>query len=435
MIMAMAGTLNTRGVARADWPQFRGPHGDGRAEARDLPHSWSVLRNLDWQVSLPGSGWSSPVFVGERIWLTAAEPQVYRDEQKEEREAALADKPSDYQAHAAVTLLAIEVDVTSGRLLRRIELGVVPRPPPIHPWNSYASATPVTDGERLVCHFASLGTYAIDVRSGRTLWQRRIEVDDSLGGGGSPILAGPAVIVACDGESSQSILALHKETGETLWQTPRPPLDVVADRQRVACSTPLLVQHGEQEQVIVPGAQWIVAYDPRTGREWWRVNHGVGYHVVPRPVYAAGRVYCCTGYPKPQLWAIRVTGNGDVTTTHVDWIYDRQVPEVASPALVGDEIYLVSVVGVVNCLDRRSGQHLWQTRLNSTVVASPLVADGKLYVCCRDGVTVTLQQGRELHELGRSQMGGLQAASPAVWQNSLIFRSSEGLYRVRSGER
>src|SRR5262249_47991160 len=158
-------------------------------------------------------------------------------------------------------------------------------------------------------------------------------------------------------------------------------------------------EHGGRKQAIIPGAQWVVSYDPATGAELWRVSFGDGHAIIPRPVFRDGLAYICTGYMKPQLWAIRVDGSGDVTDSHVVWKFDRQVPEIGSPVIAGDQIYFASSLGIVTCLEGKTGDIVWQHRLGGNYAASPLAAEGKLYFTSREGLTTVLRPGREYEEV------------------------------------
>ena len=415
-----------------DWPQFRGPQGDGHAAATGLPTTWGgFVHPPAWQAEIPGSGWSSPIAVGDRVWLTSAEQTALTVEALRKKLSENPHGELDFQAHASVTLFAVEVDAGSGKLLRRLDLIAWDDPPPIHVSNSYASPTPVTDGQRLYCHFGSLGTVGVDMGSGRVLWKRRFAVEEITGPGGSPVLDGELLILACDGADQQFLVAVNKWTGDTVWRTPRPRIDAAEGALRRAFSTPLVVEYGGRRQLISAGAQWVVGYDPASGRELWRASFGGGYAVVPRPVFRDGMVYVCTGYLKPELWAVRVDGSGDVTRTHVAWRYDRQVPEISSPVVVGNEIYFVSSKGVATCLEAESGRLLWQRRLGGNFAASPLAADGKLYFSSEEGTTIVLLPGREYRELARNQLFGRTLASLAVAGNSLLIRTDQLLYCVR----
>src|SRR5262245_38400158 len=266
-------------AAAADWPQFRGPHGDGTAEARNLPTAWGGFGTIAWQVEIPGRGWSSPIVLGDRIWLTHAETTALSDREREKRlaDSVLRDFAEQFQAHAAVTLYAAEYDAKTGDLLRNVELFTCKAPPPIHATNTYATPTPASDGERLYCHFGPLGTAALDLKTGEVAWQQRFIFDDITGPGSSPLLVRDKLIFPCDGVDQQFVVALDKRTGQVAWKTPRPKIDAAEGKHRRAFSTPLWFVHAGREQVVVPAAQWACSYDPENGRELWRVNFGDGH--------------------------------------------------------------------------------------------------------------------------------------------------------------
>ena len=414
-----------------DWLQFRGPRGDGITDVKGLPTKWSDGENIAWQTEIPGRGWSSPIVLRDRIWLTTAEPLALPTKEREARLAKLPYVPQDLTAHAAVTVYAIELDAATGQRLRQIELFTAENPPIIHASNSYASPTPVCDGKHLYCHFGSLGTCALELAGGKVAWHERHAIDEITGGGGSPVLWNDLLIFACDGADEQFVLALDKATGKTVWKTPRPPIDASDAKLRRAFSTPLVVTHAGREQLLLPGAQWACSYEPASGKELWRVNIGDGHAVVPRPVYQDGIAYICTGFMKPQLWAIRVDGTGDVTDTHVIWSHDKQVPEISSPLVFGGEIYFVSSLGVATCLDAQTGEQLWQERLGGNFAASPLFAGGKLYFTSQVGTTTVVQPGRKFAELTKNQLFGQTMASLAVCGDGLLIRTSSHLYCVR----
>lgn len=419
-------------VRAQDWLQFRGPSGDGvAAGVKSLPERWGGFEGPAWQAEIPGSGWSSPIVVAGRIWLTSAEQTALDAKARERKLATNPILTPDFQTHASVTLLAIEVDAVGGKILRKLELFTVADPKPIHAQNTYASPTPVCDGERLYCHFGSLGTVCLEMKSGEVLWKKVLPVDDITGPGGSPVLWKHNLIFACDGADQQFVIALHKLTGEEAWRTSRPPIDADDDKLRRAFSTPLVISHAGKEQLIVPGAQWVCSYEPASGQELWRASFGAGHAVVPRPVFKDGLVYICTGFMKPELWAIKVDGSGDVTDSHVVWTHDKQVPEISSPLVSGNEVYFVSSKGVATCLDAKTGEPIWQHRLGGNFAASPLLADGKLYFTSQEGMTTVLRPGREFQELARNQHFGQTLASLAVAGDALLVRTQSQLFCLR----
>ena len=417
----------------ADWRQFRGPNGDGSAvAAKNLPHSWGELFDPPaWKTELPGLGWSSPIVIGGRIWVTASESTSLPA-------AAAASKLSKhkygeevFQTDASVKLFAIELDAANGKPLRRIDLTEVDDPTPIHVINTYASPTPVSDGKRLYCHFGSLATVAVTLETGKVLWKKRLLVDDITGPGSSPVLCDGRLILVRDGSDKQYVVALDSATGDVIWRRERPEIEVQDDRHRRSFSTPLVIHDGERKQVVAPAAQWVVSYDPSSGQELWKARFADGHAVVPRPVYSKGVVYVCSGYPKSKLAAIRVDGAGDVSETHVKWTYDRQVPLIASPVVVGGEIYFISTIGVATCLDASTGERLWQERLPGNHASSPLYADGKLYFTSKEGTTTVIRPGRTFEQIAKNQVYGQTMASMAVAGESLLIRTTSALYCLR----
>jgi outer membrane protein assembly factor BamB len=425
-----AGSLFISSSTAEDWLQFRGPAGNGvAAAAKNLPIHWGGGFDAPaWQTDTPGKGWSSPIVIGDRIWLTTAEQLALSDAKRAAKLAANPILTPDFQTHASVSLYAIEIDALTGKTLRNIELFTFDDPPPIHAQNSYASPTPVCDGERLYCHFGSLVTVCLDLQSGQVLWKVALSVDDITGPAGSSILYKNLLILARDGTDQQYVVALDKLSGKEVWRTPRPKIVAADNKLKRAFSTPLLITHGGQEQLISPGAQWVCSYDPATGKELWRANMGTDTHaVVPRPVYQDGLVYICTGYMKPQLWALKVDGEGDVTDSHLEWSATSQIPELSSPLVSGSEVYFVSSKGVATCLDAKTGDELWQQRLGGNFAASPLLADGKLYFVSMEGVTHVLKPGRQFSQLATSQLFGQVQASPIAIGNALLIRTQSQL--------
>ena len=425
--------LFNRLLLSGDWPQFRGPRGDGHGIATNLPVSWGgFLQQPAWQTNIPGSGWSSPIVVGDRIWLTAAELTALPADLQERKLAANPfSDVEEFQVHGTVSLIAVELDAVSGKMLRRLQLFSRENPAPIHLANSYASPTPATDGELVYCHFGSLGTAAISIETGQVVWQQTFAVDDITGPGSSPVLCGDRLILACDGADQQFLVSLDKRTGVVNWRTTRPDIDAAEGRLRRAFCTPLVIRDGGAKQIIAPAAQWVVSYDPDSGEELWRASMGPGHAVVPRPVFDKGLVYVCSGYNEPQMLALRVDGAGDVTNSAVVWKYRKQVPKISSPVVVGDEIYFVSSLGIATCLDARTGTRHWQQRLKGSYAASPLFADDKIFFTSQQGTTTVLRPGLEYRELARNQLFGQTMACLAIAGESILIRTAPTLYCVR----
>jgi outer membrane protein assembly factor BamB len=425
------------GQAPSDWPQFRGRYSDGHAAAVGLPTSWGgFFRPFEWQTKLPGRGWSSPIVLDQSIWLTAAEVVSSTTLQAQERLAFNPEGPLYFQSHSSVTLFAVEVELSSGKLLSKIDLFSNDSPPPIHGMNSYASPTPASDDRVIVFHFGSLGTAAIDRSDRRILWKKTFPVEDITGPGSSPLIVDEKVLLANDGADEQYILALDRMTGETLWKTSRPPMEVRDKEFRRAFSTPIVLeQPSDDKQILSSTAQWMVSYAPENGRERWRCRLADGYSLVPQPAISDGIVYVATGFMKPELYAIRTNGRDDVSETHVVWKQARQAPELASPIIIEDSIYTISTRGVLSCLDKSNGAIRWQQRLEGTFVASPIYADGKLFIVNQSGVTFVIQPGDQYAELGRNETFGETQATPVAIGDRLLIRTDPVLYSIRATDR
>ena len=419
-------------VSRAEisWPQFRGTDGQGYSTSVGLPLEWSETQNIVWKTPIKGRGWSSPVFEDGKIWLTTA---TMTPVSEEERAAKVAGSPvaDAMEVASRAVLWAVEIDQQNGKVLRNVKIFEIDSPQPVHSLNSFASPTPVLAQGKLYCHFGAFGTACLDTSSGRLLWrQQKIVVNHDVGPGSSPLLVGNHLILTFDGTDQQFIVGLDAQTGEIAWKTNRPPLSANRGDFRKAFSTPLLIETAGRPQVVIPGAQWFVSYDPRTGEEIWRVEHGRGFSNAPRAVFDGHRLFLCTGFMRPQLWAVRPDGRGDVTATHVDWKQKKQIPTMSSPILVGNQIYVVSDGGVLSCFATDAGDLLWRARLGGKYSASPLYADGRLYFCSQDGQTTVIAPGKKYQEFAKNHLNGQLMASPAVVGSDLLLRTDTHLYRI-----
>jgi outer membrane protein assembly factor BamB len=384
-------------AALAEWPQFRGPSGQGQSAASGLPVSWSESQHIGWKTAIPGIGWSSPVIADGQIWLTAA-------------------------SERGASLRAIALDQETGQLLHNVEVFRVEKPPSIHEKNSYASPTPILEAGRVYVHFGTLGTAALN-RSGEIVWKtQQLRYAHGHGGGGSPALAGDVLVISCDGTDQQYVVALDKNTGEIRWKT-------VRRGGAMAYTTPLAIPRGDGRQVVSPGGNHVVSYDLESGEELWSVDYD-GFSGVPRPVFAHGLVYITTGFYNPVLMAIRPDGRGNVTKTHVAWQWSRGVPLTPSPLVVGGEIYMVSDNGIATCLDAKTGQELWRERLGGGFSASPVSADGRVYFLNESGEATVIRAGREFERLEVNQLDGRTMASPAIAGRAIYLRSDSQLYRI-----
>lgn len=402
------------GSAPADWPQFRGPNGQGNAPVSGLPLEWSTSRNIAWKQSIPGQGWSSPVVHQGRIFLTTA----------------IAGTGTGTNAGAStLSLRVLAFDAATGALVWNTEALAVEtaKAPHIHPKNSNASSTPLLHDGRLYAHFGHHGTACLDL-DGKILWRStQAGYPPVHGNGGSPVLVDQALIFSCDGASEPFVTALDKDTGKILWKTPR----VTEAKKKFSFSTPLIIGEGPQTQVISAGSGAVCAYHPKDGRELWRVRYGEGYSVVPRPIFGHGLVFISSGFDRPSVMAIRPGGQGDVTDSHVAWTLSKGAPNTPSLLLAGDELYFVSDGGIASCVDARTGAVHWQERLGGNYSASPFLADGRIYFQNEEGTTVIIRAGRTFTKLGENRLDERTLASAAAETGALYIRTEQHLFKVR----
>ncbi len=421
-------TTNAQETTQSRWSQFRGlGNGEAIASAKP-PIKWDAEQTV-WEVDIPGTGWSSPVYQNERAWMTSA---VVVPLSKEEIEKKLAGDPMKGMKTAAgsIDLHAICVDLESGKLVRNIKLATIDDPDPINPLNSYASPTPVIADGKVVCHFGNYGTWCLEADSGQQIWNKQFVVKHSVGPGSSPIAFGTKAIIVCDGTDQQYVVAVDLNDGSQVWKTDRPPIDARNGEFRKAYSTPLLIDVEGKKQAVIPGAQWVVAYDPDTGEELWRVNHGKGFSVTPMAAFEDGTVIFSTGFMKPEFVAIDPQGTGDVTDSHVIW-RAKNAPSMPSFITDGGQIFSVSDKGIMYCFDAKTGEEINRDRVGGNFSASPLLAGGNLYLSSREGKITIVKCSSELEKIGTQDVGGSIMASPVIFGNDLIIRTDKKLLRIK----
>jgi outer membrane protein assembly factor BamB len=416
-IWPLAAVLLAAVPARADWPEFRGPDGTGKVAATGLPLTWSEQKNIRWKTPIHGRAWSSPVILGKQIWMTTATPDG--------RE-----------------LFAVAVDRDSGAILHDLKLFDVEKPQYAHPFNTYASPTPFLEPGRAYVTFGAPGTAAIDTATGTVLWTRRdFECNHFRGAGSSPVVFGNLLLLHFDGSDHQFVVALDKRTGQTVWRTERSIdfKDLGADGKpiaegdnRKAFATPQIVTVSGKPMMISLGAKAAYAYDPYTGKELWRVEERSSHSASTRPVVGHGLVFFPTGFSTGEVLAVRPDGKGDVTATHVVWRLTRSAPKKPSLLLIGDLLFMIGDNGVATCVEARTGEVVWTARVGGSFTASPLLADGRIYLFSEEGKTTVLEGGREFKILAESEMGDGFMATPAAAGKAFFLRSRTHLYRVEA---
>ena len=388
-----------------NWPQFRGPTGQGHAVGAALPVTWSETENVVWKTMLAGRGHSSPVIWDNQIWLTT-------------------------DSGGGSTLGAVCVDRRTGDAVHDVQVFHPGEVLEIHKDNTYASPTPVVEAGRLYVHYGRYGTACLDTDSGDVLWRNEDLVIEHQGGpGSSPVLFQDLLIVNCDGADHQYVVALDKATGAVRWKRPRsaPYRDNPVFKR--AFSTPVLIEEEGRTVLISIGADQTHGYDPATGDELWHVRY-TGFSNVAAPVAADGMVYLITGFFGPHVMAVRLGGSGNVSSSHVAWRSRGAIPETPSPLLLDGRLFLVSNSGVGSALEVATEDRVWLKRLGGKFSASP-ITDGKhIYFCSREGETHVVSVEEKPQVVATNTLSGAIWASPAVSGSTLFLRTEDALYRI-----
>ena len=391
-------------MADVNWPEFRGPSGEGHALDATLPVAIDESA-VQWKTPIHGKGWSSPVVWGNQIWLTTAT----EDGKK---------------------MSAICVDRQTGAIVHDLLLLENDEPAFCHPMNSYATPTPVIEEGRVYIHFGSYLTACLDTKTGEVIWERKdLPCDHYRGPASSPILHRGKLYVAFDGFDLQYVVALDASDGSTVWKQDR-NIDYGTDngdRMKAYCTGQIVKVEG-REQLIYPSASATIAYDPGTGAPLWTVYHD-GMNASARPIYRDGLVFITNG--SGSMVAVRPDGKGDVTASHVEWSDRKGVAKKSSPLIVDGLFYMNSDDGVISCRRPATGEIVWQKRAGSEYAASPIYADGRIYLFTTSGEVLTIQPGESFKLLAETKLGDGFMASPAVAGNDLILRSKSDLYLIR----
>lgn len=411
-------------TSRADWPDFRGPFGDGHvaapgAQPVGLPLEWSEAKNIVWRTPVPEKGWSTPVIMNGQIWLTSATPDGH-----------------DY--------FAIGLDEKTGKILFNEKVFHTDTPEPLGngaSMNSYATPSPVIEAGRVFVHFGSAGTACLDTKTGKVLWKRSdLRCRHYRGASASPVLFENLLILSFDGADLQYLAAFDKLTGKTVWKTDRSvawndensgDAMVREGDHRKSHGTPLLATVDGKAQLINVGARAAYGHEPASGKEIWRVEY-TDWSSAPRPVYADGLTYLFTGLSKRELWAVKPNGHGVVTDSHVVWKINKGIGKYASPIIVDGLLYTPVDESFVTCIDAKSGELVWNERIGGKYAASPIFGDGRLYFFSQDGATTVVQPGRKLVVLAKNLLDGGFMACPAVDGKALFLRTKTHLYRVEN---
>jgi outer membrane protein assembly factor BamB len=428
VVICAAALPQCRGAEpQLDWPQWRGPLGTGVAPAARPPVQWSENKHIRWKTALPGKGHSTPIVWGERIFLTTAIPYGEFVKPRLPSRPGAHDNLSMTRHHEYAVLA---VSRKTGKILWKQTVYKDLPHEAGHITASLASASPVTDGERVFAFFGSRGLYCLDL-DGKLLWRKNLgemHTKHGHGEGSSPALYGETLIVNWDQEEQSFLLALDKRTGKPRWRAAR--------AEDTSWATPIVVEHAGKAQVIVPGTNRLRGYDLASGAVVWECG-GLSSNIVASPVAANGVVFAGSSYETRNLLAIRLDGaRGDITgSKHVLWSRRRGCPYVPSPLLYGDTLYtLQHYQGIISRLDARTGDDRggpFRLEAIDDAYASPVAAAGRIYITSRDGITQVMSHGDPVPKtLGLNRLDDRISASPAIAGRELLLRGERYLYCI-----
>ncbi len=389
----------------SNWPQYRGPHGDGTTSSKSLPTTWSESENIRWKTAIHDKGWSSPVVWGDQIWLTTAKVD-------------------------GTEFYAIALDRKTGKIVHDLPLFTETDPAFCHAFNSYASCTPVIEAGRIYCHFGAHGTVCLDTATGKTLWaNRELKCDHFRGPGSSPVLFENLLILTFDGIDVQYVTALDTATGKPVWRSDRKIKFATANPDaRKGYSTPSVVTVNGEPQLIAPAAQATVAYNPRTGKELWRVTTG-GMNQSIKPILAHDLIFLNSGHDQ-KLYAVKAGQKGDVSPDDIAWKATKEAPTRPSVLVIGDEVYMVNDRGVATCLDAKTGKVHWRERFDGAFTASPVCAAGVIVFPSESGKTFVIEASKVYKPIAVNKLDAGCMASPAIADDSLLLRTKTHLYCI-----
>ena len=415
------------------WSQFRGPHGNGFVE-QSVPTRWSKDEKITWSTDIPGGGWSSPVVVADRVFVTTAVstefpgPKGFGD--------GVASMRSFFQSKPPQEPMSFEVhclNLSDGKPLWKKSVASRKPAHKIHPSNSYATESPATDGEKVFAYFAAIGLVTCLDLDGTLLWSRELgafPTSSNFGTGSSLAIDGKHVFVQCDNEEKSFLVALSTDTGKDAWRVER--------EGRTSWSSPVVWQNKVRKELVVCGSDGVSSYDPLTGKELWSYR-GTGGAFSASPTSDQERIYFGQSgrNSRGPLIAVNAGATGQlnaeaVSPQGVAWTVDTSAPGMCSPVVVGERVFVLSR-GVFSCHDAKTGKRIYRSRLRdaSSVTASLWAAGDKVYALNEAGATSVIAANEEFAVLNSNSVPGLYWSTPAITGNSLLLREASKLYCIR----
>ncbi len=387
------------------WTDYRGPSFNGISFAKNIPTVWNDSTNVDWKTQIPGKGWSSPVVLDDKIWITTA-----LDEGKD--------------------LRILSVNAITGQLVHNIQLFSKDSLQEQHPLNSFASPTPALEKGKVYAHFGAYGTACVDVGSGNVIWKRDdFHCEHEVGPGSSPILYNDLLILTFDGVDVRFLVALDKNTGKTIWKKER-NVDVSSHQisARKAFTTPIIAEVNGDDQLISVGPHIVAGYNPFTGEEIWRAYFN-GFSASARPVIADNMLFFNSGFSFSSVVALQLGGKGDVTED-IMWVNKKSNQARGSALYIDGLLYMVNTGGLAKCFVAETGEELWVAKVGKQTSASPVYVGGNIFTFDQEGLATVFKPGKEFKKVGENKLPDGCMASPAIIDDALFLRTKAHLYKI-----
>lgn len=422
-------------VGADNWPHWRGPASTGVSPETGLPTSWSDTQNMAWRTALDGTGVSSPVVWGDRVYVTSQAGRGVRQsgnhpslaqgaDREKSGEGLLADGAAPKREHVAFLVTAL--DRATGRRVWQHETAAAGVLPGVHDKHNLATPSPVTDGERVYAWFGTGQVVALDA-GGKPLWSRHLGQERSAfeinwGHASSPMVHGDLVYLTCLHEQSSYLLAVDKRTGRDRWKVDWPI-------GTTSYSTPVVATGPAGPELIINTSRGVEALDPATGERRWQFDE-TNRFPIPVAIPQGDTIYMTRGYRSSPYMAIKLGGRGNVTASHVQWRVPTGGPYVPSLVLYNGLLYMAGELGIVSAIDATNGERIWQERIGGLFTASPVAGDGKVYLVSESGETVVMEAGRAAKVLARNRLEGHFVASPAIAGGRLFLRADDAVIAV-----
>ena len=413
-------------TAGEHWPQFRGPGSMGVADDSRFPDTWSETENVAWKTAVPGVGWSSPVVWGDRLYVTTAVSSGPIEEMKK----GLYFGGNRGKVNDEHRFLAVALDTKTGKIVWQRELFKGVPPGSRHLKNSFASETPVTDGERVYFYFAQVGLFALD-RNGKTVWtlpSAAVETRYGWGTASSPVLHQGRLYVVNDNDTASYLMAVEAKTGKVIWKTAR-------EGEKSNWSTPFIWEHDGKTEIVTTGTGKNRSYD-LDGKLIWEMG-GMSSIVIPTPMTKHGLLYLTSGYVGDEnrpVFVIKPGARGVLTDEFIAWKLPQAGPYNPSPILYGDYYFTLLDRGFLTCHDARTGKEIYgKQRIDpaaAAFTASPWASNGKLFLLSEDGDTFVVSAGAKFAVVGKNSLNELARATPAIAGDSLYIRTATRIYKI-----